>query len=195
MIDTTHSASFRHSRSKERRRFARLWPFEEPRRRRCGQRADSIVKQPPASVSHLRAIARQARATPGTHAFFVARMERSEIRDSSRRVSPGFRHSRCVASAFFKNGGLKAAYAIRATGVQTRVIAPRLVRPQGAPVFSVPFSRKGRAERQGVSPRPRRHVRAHGIRVLWAHGNNKQPRTQIVARVPHANGFFGLLHH
>jgi len=29
----------------------------------------------------------------------------------------------------------------------------------------------------------------------FAHGNNKQPRTQIVACVPHANGFFGLLHH
>jgi hypothetical protein len=37
-------------------------------------------------------------------------------------------------------------------------------------------------------------VRAHGFRVLWAHGNNKQPRKQIFACVPHANGFFGLLH-
>ena len=80
-------------------------------------------------------------------------MERSEIRGLSSRQHPGLR-----------------LRSIRATGVRTRVIAPCSVRPQGTPVFHVPLSPKGRAERQGVSPRPRRHVRAHGLRVLWAHG-------------------------
>ena len=44
---------------------------------------------------------------------------------------------------------------------------------QGTPVILVPHFPKGRAERQGVSPRPRRHVRTHGLRVLKAHGENK----------------------
>jgi hypothetical protein len=47
-------------------------------------------------------------------------MERSEIRDFNRRLSPGLRRSRCEASAFLRNnGGLKAAYAIRATAARS----------------------------------------------------------------------------
>ena len=64
---------------------------------------------------------------------------------------------------------------------QTRVIAPCFVRLQGPPVVLVPFSPKGRAERQGVSPRPRRHVpehmapcarKAHG---KHSHGSSNTP--------------------
>ena len=48
-------------------------------------------------------------------------------------------------------------------GFQARVIAPCFVRPQGLPVILFLISPKGRAERQGVSPRPRRpHVLAYG---------------------------------
>jgi hypothetical protein len=52
-----------------------------------------------------------------------------------------------------------ALRAPRNDGVETRVIAPCLVRPQGTPVILVPFPLKGRAERLGGKPRPRRpHV-------------------------------------
>ena len=99
--------------------------------------ADSIVKQPPASLF---------RATPGT-----------------------------------------------ATDLQAHIIAPCLVRPQGLPVFLFLNLPEGRAERQGVSPRPRRHVRAHGS-VCPKSTRQTQPRTRLNARVPHANGLCGLLH-
>ena len=55
------------------------------------------------------------------------------------------------------------------------------------------LAHKGRAERQGVSPRPRRHVRAHGS-VCPKSTRQTQPRKRLNARVPHANGLCGLLH-
>jgi hypothetical protein len=55
------------------------------------------------------------------------------------------------------------------------------------------LAHKGRAERQGVSPRPRRHVlKAHGS--VCESTRQTQPRKRLNARVPHANGLCGLLH-
>ena len=79
-----------------------------------------------------------------------------------------------------KNGGLKAAFA-SGLRVRTRVIAPCFVRLQGPPVVFSLSPPKGRAERQGVSPRPRRHVpehmapcarKAHG---KTSHGSSNTP--------------------
>ena len=64
----------------------------------------------------------------------------------------------------------KSSYAGRALNFR-RASSPRVPSGPGLAGPSCSFSPpKGRAERQGVSPRPRRHVRAHGFRVLWAHG-------------------------
>ena len=76
-----------------------------------------------------------------------------------------------------------ALRSIRATGVRTHVIAPCLVRPQGLPVILFLISHKGRAERQGVSPRPRR---PHGLdagsphAAFAAHGQWPSPTPKIV---------------
>jgi hypothetical protein len=117
----------------------------------------SIVKQPPGFALSSYA---------GHGAFFVARMKRSEIRE----LTPQ-QESR-IALRF-----------IRATGVRTRVIAPCPVRPQGCRSSMFLHSPKGRAERQGVSPRPRRpHVVDAGIphAAFAAHGRWSSPTPKIV---------------
>jgi hypothetical protein len=69
---------------------------------------------------------------------------------------------------------------IGSTGVKTRVIAPCFVRPQGAPVVSVPHCPVGACGTTGVSPRPRRHVRSTWPPCAKAHGKGNKPRAQIV---------------
>jgi hypothetical protein len=69
--------------------------------------------------------------------------------------------------------GLTSRMSLRSSGLREsgRASSPRVLsgsRARRSSLFL--FPPKGRAERQGVSPRPRRHVRAHGLRVLWAHG-------------------------
>ena len=96
----------------------------------------------------------------------------------------------------------------RAYELQTRVIAPGLVRLQGSPVVCCLSDPKGRAERLGETPRPRRphccgqpYAFRHTAPMrLSAHGQVQlisepdRPQNTGVACVPHANGFFGLLH-
>ena len=84
---------------------------------------------------------------------------------------------------------------LRSSGLRsrTRVIAPCFVRLQGPPVVLFLFPPKGRAERQGVSPRPRRHVPEH-MAPCAESTRQTQPRKQHYACVPHANGLCGLLH-
>ena len=78
---------------------------------------------------------------------------------------------------------------------QTRVIAPVSSPARGSPVVFVPFSPEGACGTTGRFTAPAAPCASTWPPCAKAHGKNKQPRTQIVACVPHANGFFGLLHH
>ena len=80
----------------------------------------------------------------------------------------------------------------RASELQARVIAPCFVRPQGLPVFSVPFSRRG-VRNDRAYHRARGAMCEHMASVCFRTRQQQQPRTQIVACVPHADGLFGLL--
>ena len=77
---------------------------------------------------------------------------------------------------------------------QTCIITPRTCPARGSPAsFRLPCP-KGRAERQGVSPRPRRHVPRSTWQPCAESTRQTQPRKRLNARVPHANGLCGLLH-
>ncbi len=154
----------------------------------------SVVKQPRLRSSSYAGHARFLRSPDEA--------QRNPGADS--RTNPGLRHSRCKASAFLST----AAEGRLCHPGYRRASSPRVSSGPRACRSSCSLLPEGRAERQGVSPRPRRpHVlacgqparRFRGTRAVaqpnaedrWAEPGR---RTQIFACVPHADGFCGLLH-
>jgi hypothetical protein len=172
---------------------------------------DSIVKQPrnPSSTLILRSRAAACKgegaASRRTRPDHLRLLPIAVQRTAS--LAPGPRPSRRPASLFELcrppqgEGQRLSSRLVQGPDARHR---PVLTPAPGLAGLPVPHLPEERAERQGVSPRPRRPLRMRAARVRHTGGGPTQPaliswaepkpRTQILACVPHANGLCGLLH-
>ena len=129
------------------------------------------------------AIQSELAATAALFSFVAKLAKRRVLRTATLAMTPGrFASASCsVFNCQTAPGFALSSYAGHAHLNFRRASSPRVQSgPRACRSSCSSISPKGRAERQGVSPRPRRHVRAHGLRVLWAHG--KQTASEAAQR-------------